>query len=203
MGSRGIVAILSQIQKEVLLGTILGDAHLEKNGRYVRLKIDHGIKQQDYVEYKYEVFKEFAASRPKIISVFDSRNSMVYQHVRFNTKSIPELVNFWNIFYYNRRKKVPNEIIELFYSPLSLAIWFMDDGARRTDCNALRIHSTAYMLGENMLLKKLLWKNFGIKTNIHTVTKGSYALYIPANDARKFCSLIESHIVPSLRYKLL
>lgn len=197
------MAILSQIQKEVLLGTLLGDGHLEKNGKFVRLKIDHSLKQKDYVEYKYHIFNEHAASEPKVISVFDGRTSSIYKHVRFNTKTIPELVEFWKLFYQDRKKKIPKEIIELFYSPLSLAIWYMDDGARRTDCNALRIHSTAYPLEENILLKEMLLKNYGIKAKIHKVTKNYYVIYIPSSEARKFCSLIELHTIPSLRYKLL
>jgi len=37
-------------QKEVLLGTLLGDGTLELNGECVRLRVDHSIKQRAYVK---------------------------------------------------------------------------------------------------------------------------------------------------------
>lgn len=35
---------------EILIGSLLGDACMEKNGRYYRVKFDHAIKEKDYVE---------------------------------------------------------------------------------------------------------------------------------------------------------
>lgn len=47
---------LTSKQKEILLGTLLGDGVLELNGRYPRLRIDHSEKQKAYVEWKYKMF---------------------------------------------------------------------------------------------------------------------------------------------------
>ena len=203
MGSRGRMTVLTKCQRAVLIGTILGDAHLEENGRYVRLKIDHSIKQQEYVGHKYKIFREHAAGIPKIVSVTDKRTSRVYKHVRFNTKSIPLFVEYRRLFYSDGKKIVPDQISKILISPLALAIWFMDDGARRTDCKALRLHTSAYFYQENTLLVDALRKNFDIRSKIHRVKEGSYTLYIPSNEAKKLCQLIEPHIIPSMRYKLL
>lgn len=197
------MTVLTKCQRAALIGTILGDAHLEKNGRYVRLKIDHSIKQQAYVEHKYKIFREHAAGIPKIVSVADKRTLQIYKHVRFNTKSISQFVKYRSLFYSDGRKIVPDQISEILISPLALAIWFMDDGARRTDCKALRLHTSAYSFLENTLLVNTLRKNFDIKSKIHKVKEGSYTLYIPSNEAKKFCQLIEPYIIPSMRYKLL
>jgi len=47
---------LSEYQKAVLIGTILGDATVEKNGQYNRVKIAHTISQKEYVFWKYKIF---------------------------------------------------------------------------------------------------------------------------------------------------
>ena len=47
---------LTESQKEVLIGILLGDATLEtqNNGRTYRIKIEHSLKQKAYAEHLYE-----------------------------------------------------------------------------------------------------------------------------------------------------
>ena len=66
--------MLSQRQKEILVGTMLGDGHLEQNGRGVRLRVDHGMAQQDYVLWKYQEFQKFATNRPRVIKSFHKKS---------------------------------------------------------------------------------------------------------------------------------
>jgi len=51
---------ITKMQKEVLIGIILGDAHLEKslNGLSYRLKIEQSEKKKEYIEHLYEIFKD-------------------------------------------------------------------------------------------------------------------------------------------------
>ena len=48
---------LTKRQKDILIGMLLGDGCLEKNGRNVRLRIEHGLSQKDYLDWKYEMRK--------------------------------------------------------------------------------------------------------------------------------------------------
>ena len=49
---------LNAVQKNVLVGILLGDATLEtqNKGRTYRLKIEHSLAQKTYVEHLYEIF---------------------------------------------------------------------------------------------------------------------------------------------------
>ena len=49
---------LSKRQKEILIGAILGDGHLEKlyTPELSRLKIEHSYKQKEYVDWFYKEF---------------------------------------------------------------------------------------------------------------------------------------------------
>jgi hypothetical protein len=51
---------ISKNQKEVLIGLILGDAHLEKslNGFSYRLKIEQSVKKKEYVYHLFNIFKD-------------------------------------------------------------------------------------------------------------------------------------------------
>ena len=58
---------LSKRQKEILIGLILGDGHLEKLYTPIlgRLKVEHSYKQKDYVDWIYEEFRNWVRSKPK------------------------------------------------------------------------------------------------------------------------------------------
>lgn len=199
MGSRE-VNVLTGRQKSILIGKILGDGTLEKNGRYTRLKIAHTDKQREYVLWVYREFKNFATQKPKFVWS-GSRYGKVGQF-RFSTYSLPIFDHYRGIFYQGRKKIVPKTIVDLLKDPLSLAVWYMDDGYKRTDNSGLYLCTSAFTNREHSLLQNCLSKNFGIETNIHYA--GGYArLHIPSRCKYMFCDQIRQFVIPSLEYKLL
>ena len=58
---------LSKRQKEILIGLILGDGHLERLYTPIlgRLKVEHSYKQKEYVDWIYEEFRNWVRSKPK------------------------------------------------------------------------------------------------------------------------------------------
>lgn len=195
---------LSLEQEQILIGSLLGDACLEKNGRHYRIKFDHSIAQEQYVLWKYEKLSSFSTT-PVVCNTFDPRNGKQYSHSRFNTKSIELFDKFYEIFYTDKRKQVPENICDLLKSPIALAIWYLDDGAKRTDCKALRIHTNCYSKSQQEVLIKMLQRNFGIIAKLHKVHNEEYVIYIPSEESKRFCEIIEPIVnkIPSMRYKLL
>lgn len=193
---------LNPKQKNVLLGTLLGDGSLELNGRHVRLRTDHGIKQKEYVKWKHRIFFNLTKNKVKCFCMkADKRTNKKYRHCKFDTISTPLLDKLYKIFYDNNKKRVPKNIVKILKEPLSLAVWFMDDGYKRNDCNALRINTDAFNFDEQKLLQRCLEKNFGIKSKIHR--KGEYwNIYIPNSDAIKFCRIIRPYVIPEMSYKI-
>jgi len=51
---------ITKIQREILIGIILGDGHLEQslNKFSYRLKIEQSEKKKEYIEHLYEIFKD-------------------------------------------------------------------------------------------------------------------------------------------------
>ena len=87
-------------------------------------------------------------------------------------------------------------------SPLSLAIWFMDDGSLKSiKHRAYIIHTLGYDLSELQIMEKALMEKFGIKIKIHK-QYNKWRIYIPAESYEKFRKLIKSHIIESMKYKL-
>ncbi len=189
-------------QEAIIIGLLLGDGHLEKNGRYVRLKVDQALNHSDYVNWLYNELNPFVPSQPVIIEENDKRTHKVYRRLHFSTYSKAEFKKWWNIFYVERRKVVPLNIESILKSEISLAIWLMDDGYKRNDCAAIRLNTDAFTYNEQQILVRCLAKNFKIKSQIHKKGKW-YNIYIPKGEATNFCALVKPYILPSFKHKLL
>lgn len=185
---------LSQEQRELVLGTILGDGCLitSRSGKSARLQVRHNIKHQEYVEWKYKFFSEWVQTPPRL----DRFNNSWY----FRTVSHTSLMEIKNLFYRGSRRFVPENIASILDSPFSLAVWLMDDGNGRPPYAAFRISSYGFGLEGNVLLKQCLESNFFLTSNINQDAKG-YFLYIPTSNGSWLYKLVEPYIVPCMRYK--
>jgi len=192
--------ILSR-EKAIIIGTILGDAHLAMLKTNARLEIGHSEKQKLYLFWKYRELRKFTSSKPHSLKIFDSRYNKLHTQWRFKTRINEFFTELHKIFYLKNKKIISDKIYSLIKSPLSLTVWFMDDGGRRNDCYGMFLNTLSFTKKENITLSKCLKRNFSLNSNIHWVQDG-YRLYIPSKDAKHFCKLIYSHVIPSMRYKL-
>lgn len=192
---------ISSREKEILIGTILGDAHIAMLKTAARLEITHSEKQKEYVLWKHAEFRRFVSAEPRVVRIEDARYGKTYRQLRFATRSAEWCTNLHRIFYKERVKIVPKNINRLLTSPLSLAVWFMDDGGRRNDSYGLFLNTLSFTLHEHELLQHCLKKNFSLETRVHWVQDG-YRLYIPSKCAKHFCELMYPHLIPSMYYKL-
>ncbi len=188
---------LSQIQRDVLIGTVLGDGSLKisRSGKAAQLQICHSFSSKEYVFWKQQIFKNWVFAEPRYYQI---NNSLI-----FRTISHPLIYEYMKIFYIERIKIIPKNISDILKSDLSLAVWFMDDGNGYLDRDAYRISTYAFGLKGNLLLQQCLSKNFGLKVNLVRDSKG-FQLYIPTSDgsAIKFKDLVKPYILPPMRYKI-
>lgn len=198
----GSLTKLTEVEYATIIGSLLGDGCMERNGRNVRLKIGHGLSQREYLEWKHSVLLRLAAGQTRFVpGAIHKKTGIRYSRVEFATRSLELFEEIWTTFYRSGNKRIPCNIAELLHSPLSLAIWFMDDGYRRNDCNALRINTDAFSLDEQLLLVDAMKTNFAISCKIHK--KGKFLnLYIPVSETKKFRETISQYIIASMRYKL-
>lgn len=189
---------LTKRQREILAGTLLGDGHLETQdqGKTYRLKIEHCNAQKEYLSWPYQEFISWIPSRPYT----KVKKNNVYVGVR--TYSHESLNVFGKLFYSQGKKLIP-KVIERLLTPLSLAIWFMDDGSlKSTRHRTYVIHTLGYAREDLENVQKSLLNKFGLHTSLH-IQKGKYwRLYIQSQSADKFKTLIEPYILPSMKYKL-
>lgn len=187
---------LSDFQRAVVIGSILGDGHLSSNWSKTNYRLDiiQSNKQKAYVMWKYQILKDWTLSRP---NYYLKNNS-----VRFRTVSHPELTALRGVFYNGKIKIIPQNILE-FISPITLAVWFMDDGNIRRDNGKVYgyyLNTHSFTEQENHKLAKALQKRFGIRCLV-LKNKGKHRLYIGTH-RKLFASVIQDIVISSLQYKL-
>lgn len=187
------------IDKEILIGTLLGDSSLQTYTRGNTWRLRFIQKDKDYLFHLYYIWKPFVNSEPKLAD-----DGFGNKRWYFNTLVLPELFEFALDFYYPREggnrwvKKVPNNLI---LTPKSLAYWFMDDGSKKSNGKAYYLCTDSFSLIEVKYLGYLFLKFWNIHVSYHK--KGSnYRIYIPSKYQDTFKGLIKEFIVPSMFYKL-
>ncbi|MCA1607729.1 MAG: hypothetical protein LC775_20200 [Acidobacteria bacterium] len=183
------VGSLSGVQREILIGTLLGDGAMRCKTNAL-LEINHSINQRTYVDWLHNQFKEFVSTPPRARK--GNGNRIAY---RFVTRSLPQLTPYFHQFYGFGKKSVP----EVELSPLSLAVWFMDDGCRSR--SAVYLNTQQFQVEAQRRLLRLLFEQWGIHGSLNR-DKSYYRIRISVDGTKRFVRLIEPHVLHSFRYKL-
>ena len=194
---------LSKRQRDIIVGLLLGDGHLETqdNGRTYRLKVEHGMRQKDYAEWLFSEFKDWIPTAHLYRKVrengHESTGFTTYSHGAFR---------FYGKAFYNscHVKHIPTTIRKLM-KPIGIAVWFMDDGSRKSlKHKTYNIHTLGYTKKDLVRLQAVLKELFDIDTKLHSQKNKCWRVYIPSNSAHRFVDLVEEFVRPiqSMRNKL-
>jgi hypothetical protein len=119
------------VELQVVIGCLLGDGTLTQSGKEYRLRIEHKAAHREYVEWKYRHLERFCVTPPQFTAQ--------HQSYRFGTVGHPKLTELRNVFYGGDKKSIPPGIAT-YFSPLALAILFMDDGGRIHNTVSFAVH---------------------------------------------------------------
>lgn len=193
---------LTPRQQQILVGSILGDGGVYKpqksSNAYYYLK--QSARYAEYVQWLFDELKNLCPSSVKQ----RKDNGQFY----FYTSPHEDLSRFQKKFYKNRIKIVPNDIDGLLKSPLTLAVWFMDDGTldyRFKDHCAFHLCTNCFTRDDAKKLIKALNDNFGIVSTLHyTLCRGKRhsRIYIGSKGRDKFINLVSPFVLNCFKYKL-
>jgi len=206
---------LNKKQRELFIGTILGDSSLRRVRTVGRAYFNytHAESQLEFVCLKdkgmlgFEYSNYYAKGGQKHGSYHqDCITSQYRASVEFG-----ELQKKW---YKNKKKVVPPDLNENDFSLLTLAVWYMDDGSI-TNGNAAVLCTESFSKDENQFLADILNKKFNLNVTLQNVFrsrenkrwKDGIRLYIgngrtKENSADRFFKSIAPYIPETMRYKL-
>lgn len=191
---------LSEIQEQMILGSLLGDMSLSTPGvnRQVnsRLAIVQSEQQEELYMKKVEILGEFMGSYRLFTPKPDSRTGKVYKSWRGNSKAHKVFTNIYNLLYPNGVKTLTIEYLNKITHPIALAYWFMDDG-----CASGSIATNCFSEQEVDLLITWMQEKWDIQcTKQHQLD--NFIIYFPKESRLDFERLIFPYMLPSMYYKL-
>lgn len=206
---------LNAIQKEILVGTLLGDATISKSGSIaLNVKFEQKLANKEYVNHLYEIFEPYVGTPPRVRNITGGgakdRRSIwfrTYRHIDFKF--------YYDLFYRKtnqkngadlRKRRVP-KLIHRFLTPRALAYWFMDDGSyyynksKNSKNKVYYFNTQSFSYEDIKILKKALKLNFNFDTNIYK-DRRYYLLYIQPQSKDDFINVIKPFILETFDYKL-
>ena len=204
MRSRAIEAYkrtlrLSNVQRETLVGILLGDACLETQnaGRTYRLKIEQGVTHADYVQHLYVVLRDWVMSPPRPKQ--GQTRGATTLNLAFQTVSHTELSPYGLLFYRDRRKIVPEPIGDLL-TARGLAYWYMDDGSMKSsESKGVLFNTQAFCSQDVDRLIEVLTK-FGLMARRRHQSDG-IQIYVSGTSYERFVELVDPYVIEAMRYK--
>jgi recombination protein RecA len=200
---------LSDLQWQVVLGSIMGDGNLSKPVRVAdhsaRFRMGHGSKQAPYLEWKASLLANIPHCRT------ENAKGAVFA----DFTPLAELGELREIVYQGDGKKHFSWDYLKKLTPLALAIWYMDDGTftlrskgvqERTQGGSGRITICvdAMSPGTRDRLTQCLRETHGLDVKlIQSGARQKAVLVFTTSASAKFQKLVAPYVHPSMHYKLL
>lgn len=189
---------LTEIEKQVLYGSLLGDGTLTIKSKWSKnatFQEGHCLRQGEYLKWKAEQLKRF---KPVVRELNLKNQENRYQ---LYTSPAPVLNDLYKKFY-NKRKIVTEELLNEL-TPLGLAVWYMDDGSYIRTKNSLNsvIYTNCFSYDEHEIMQE--WFNKKWNLDVRIVKHGKYFyLRFPVAKTITLHNILRQQIHPSMKYKI-
>ena len=157
----------------IIIGSLLGDGHLEKRaqGLGTRIKFEQSSDNVEYLMWFHSYFSERGycnTNKPKLKKRI-RKNGTVYYHYSINSFTFSSLNWMHNMFYKqieNKYVKIIPDNIEQFLTPISLAVWYMNDGSKLG--KGAKIATNCFTKIELLTLCQILKNKFNLTVSVHS-----------------------------------
>lgn len=195
-----IQSFLSDKCKEIILGSLLGDGSLKIHEPYKnpRFSFRHSIKQQEYFFWKTDQLKEISGEK---YWWKQEKNGLGGAMFRYQSAATDLLMDLYKLTHKNNQLIIRRKWLNRL-TPLSLAVWWLDDGSLVVNSRRGVICTDPFSYDEQKLLARYLLKVWGIKVHIGKIkriydgkAKEYYRLWIRSSEElMKLLRLILPHI---------
>ena len=187
--------------KEVILGSLLGDGSLKIHTPYknARFSFRHSVNQKEYFFWKMNQLKEISSEL--CYWQTKGRDGLGGEKLRYQSLATNELTDLYNLTSSKGGLKIRRKWLNMM-TPLSLAIWWLDDGSIIVNGRRGVICTDPFTLEDQKILAQYLLKVWGVRTTIGKITRNwngktveYYRLWIRSGDElRKLFKIILPHI---------
>ncbi len=192
---------LNNTQEQILIGTILGDAHLNicKSSINPRIEIQHCLPQRVYLRWKYSYLSSLGGSINYKEGKYPFSTVKKIKSLRYVSHSNKLLNKYYNLFY-NRGIKNITENNICYLDKLGVAVWYMDDGYFDKRYGRIAISSQSFNYSEHLIIKDYFYRKWGLSLRI-IKNKNKFIFHTLKKDTPLFFKLFGDFIDSSMAYK--
>jgi ubiquinol-cytochrome c reductase cytochrome b subunit len=188
----------------IIFGSLIGNSHGEK--RFLGLGTKFSFYQEashvNYLMFLHKLFSElgYCNSKLPVITTRLGSKGKIKKIAKFSTWTYSSFNWIYDLWYKKQIKHVP-EYIDQYLTPLALAIWIMDNGAKVG--KSLKLCTNSFSYNDCLLLIKALNNNFNIKASIQSIgNKDQYLIFIWNESMTDLIKIVSPYIIPEMKYKL-
>ena len=196
-------------QKEVLYGSMMGDAYRVSSSS---VGFKHSGSQKDYISWKYDIFNSVASSNSlQKVEKIDKRSETTILTYKFYTYANTHIERCIFLFYQNGNKEVSEEVLS-YLTPLSIAVWYMDDGQvdwgyrnKHKSSPVFKFCTESFSKESCDRIKDWFWEEYGISTELkerELSDRMGYRIQVNKESVEDFVKLVEPCILPMFNYKI-
>ena len=191
--------ILTDLQHDLIIGSTLGDSNIRQRNKNCMFRVGHSPKQKKYIEWKFEILKEFNSKGIKLTQRVIKDRLVSTHNLDINTHYV---FNFYRkLFYNNGIKVITREILD-YLTPRSLAIWLCDDGSYCKRLRYIILCTNSYSLEEHKVIKKYFEEVWELSPTIGFRDNEYYYLRFKVEDTKKLVEIVKPFIPKSMGYKI-
>lgn len=192
-------------QFEAGIGLILGDAYIRSRDEGKTYCMQFEWKNKAYMDHVCLLYDQWVLSPPHKKERVNHLGNLVitwgaqtFKHQAFNKLA--------NLFIVNNKKTIPNNLVENYLTPMSLAYWFMDDGGKwdynkNSTNKSIVLNTQSFTFEEVEYLVKGLRNKFQLNCYVK-INKNKPIIYIDSMSYLIFYNLIKPYLIPLMMYKL-
>lgn len=192
----------------IIIGSTLGDTHLEKRKRGVgtRIIFEQQNRNVEYLLWFHDYLSSrgyCSSSKPKLKKRITKQGTEYFQY-RVNSYTFHSFNWIHEMFYKlvdNKYVKIVPLNIEKYLTPLALAIWFMDNGSKVE--KGVRLATYCFTFEEVEFIREVLKNKYKIITKAAKSGRSKgYFIYLDPGSIKLYFNIIKPYLHPSLEYKL-
>lgn len=194
---------LSQELSDILIGLCLGDLCIEKLKTSInaRLRFLQSTSHTDYLNYLWNKFQDYCRQEPKIINRKANKiTGKEYSSIYFTTFSLPCFNYYYDLFYQDGKKIVPQKIGELL-TPIGLAFLICDDGDYNKKSQRVTLNTQSFTKEEVDLLAKAMNSHWDLECVVYQTSKG-FIISIPKKSLHILQKICAPKMPPMMLYKI-
>jgi predicted DNA-binding protein YlxM (UPF0122 family) len=193
---------INAIQKQIVVGSLLGNGCLyrDSNKANYKLSFSHCKKQEQYFHWKIAMMDPFINTFRESI---DKRGNSVM--LQTTTICHQDFNKFGDMFYDEKRIKHVPKNLDIYLTPLALAVWIQDDGNLKCGVN-MRLATMSFTEIENYMLRDYLKSCFDLNSKVMGFKykeKQYWQITFNKGNTQKLSNIIRPYVTECMKYKIM